>query len=334
MPSARLDKPLSAFSEYLKGQNYARRTQEEYPRLLAPFLAFLEKRKIMDITRVKREHLYAWHASLINAHKKDGNPYHAGTLSLKIAALKTFFAFLVERDFILTDPASSLKSPRVPQEMKREPLTEKEVNTLLKVIPTNTPLGYRDRAMVEVLYGTGIRVTELADLLTSDVHLTEKVLVVRKGKGGKGRMVPLSTWAASYVKGYLKTIRPQMEGERSGQVLFLNHLGWKLTRKGICFLLKRYAKASRIEKTVTPHTLRHTFATHLLKRGADIRAIQEMLGHEKITTTQRYTKVEISDLQAVLRKCHPRERYRSKIPDLPSVLTGFYHVERLEPEGE
>ena len=147
-------------------------------------------------------------------------------------------------------------------------------------------------------------------------------------------MVPLSTWAASYVRGYLQTIRPKLAGERSGQVLFLNHLGGKLTRKGICFLFKRYAVAAKIEKPVTPHIFRHTFATHLLKRGADIRAIQEMLGHAKITTTQRYTKVEISDLQEVLHRCHPRERYRSRVPDLPSTLTGYYRIERLEAEGE
>jgi len=146
-------------------------------------------------------------------------------------------------------------------------------------------------------------------------------------------MVPLSTWAASYVRGYLQTIRPKLAGERSGQVLFLNHLGGKLTRKGICFLFKRYAVAAKIEKPVTPHIFRHTFATHLLKRGADIRAIQEMLGHASVGTTQIYTRVEISDLQAVHRRCHPRERYRSRVPDIPHALTGFFHRERLETEG-
>jgi integrase/recombinase XerD len=276
---------------------------------------------------VKREHVYAWHAALINAHKKDGQPYHAGTLGRFIAVIKTFFGFLIERDFILTNPAANLKSPRVPEEMKREPLTEREVNSLFKAIPTNTLWGYRDRTIAEVLYGTGIRISELGDLLLTDVHLPEKVLVVRKGKGGKGRAVPLSTWAAAYLKGYLKNVRPRLATPASGQVLFLSHLRVRMCRRAVSDILREYGKKAGIKKKVSAHVLRHTFACHLLKHGADIRAIQEMLGHAKITTTQRYTKIEISDLQAVHRRCHPRERYRSRVPDLPSVLTSYYHMD-------
>ena len=326
MPSPKMEKLLAAFDGHLRRNAYGERTREEYPRLLLPFLAFLEKRNIMDIARIRREHLLAYHSQLINARKRDGSPYHASTLAVRLAALKTFFDFLLEEDFILSNPAASLKSPKVPQEIKREPLTEKEVHALLKAIPTNTPLGYRDRAMAEVFYATGIRVTELSDLLVNDVHLQEKILVVRKGKGGRGRLVPLSTWAASYLKGYLKSVRPQFEKQASGQTLFINCRGWKMSRAGLCDILKAYGEKAGIERPVTPHVLRHTFATHLLRHGADIRAIQEMLGHAKITTTQAYTRIEISDLQAVHRRCHPRERYRSRVPDLPAVLTTLYHV--------
>ena len=321
---------LAGFADHLTLRNYAERTKDEYLRLIRHFLAYLEIRGVSGITEVRRDDLFAYHLTLMNAKKKDGTPYHAGTLAIRTAALKTFFAYLAEEGRLLVNPALGLQSPRVPREMKRETLTEKEITALLKVIPTNTPLGYRDRAIVEVLYGTGIRVTELIDLLTSDAHLTEKILVVRRGKGGKGRMVPLSTWAASYLKGYLKTVRPALEKETSNQVLFLNCRGRKLSRRGVCDMVKACAEKAGLKKKVTPHVLRHTFATHLLKRGADLRALQEMLGHEKITTTQVYTHVEISDLQAVHRRCHPRERYRTKVPEIPAVLTNYFHVSEKE----
>jgi len=338
MPSPKLTRKgpqalLAAFGEHLEVGGYAGQTRKEYVRLLGRFLAFLEKQNIKEIQRVKREHLFAYQSGLIHAAKKDGKPYHAGTLNNHIASLKTFFAFLTERNHILVNPAASLKGPRVPQEMKRTPLTEREVHMIFRVIPTTEPLGLRDRAIVETLYATGIRVSEMSRLLTSDIHLQEKLLVVRKGKGGKGRMVPLSTWAVSYLKGYLKSVRPALVREASGQILFLNCRGQGLTKKGICGLLKGYAGKAGIEKKVTPHTFRHTFATHLLKHGADIRAIQEMLGHASIASTQVYTRIEISDLKAVHRRCHPRERYRSRVPDLPAVLTSFYHKEEFAPDG-
>ncbi len=334
MPSPRIDRLLIEFQQRLRLQNYAERTRAEYGRLLLPFLAFLEKRKITEIGRVKREHLLAYHAALLNTPKRDGSPYHAGTLGVRLVVLKTFFAFLLEEGHILSDPAASLKGPRVPREMKREPLTEEEMNRLLKAVPTATALGLRDRAMVEVLYGTGIRVSELTALLTTDIHPPERVLVVRKGKVGKGRMVPMTAWAVSNLKQYLRTVRPNLAGEASGQVLFLSGTGRKLSPVTVQVMLRRTGRAAGIEKKVSPHVLRHTFATHLLKKGADLRAIQEMLGHEEITTTRRYTKVEISDLKAVHRRCHPRERYRSRVPEGPGGKIGFYHKKTLEEKRQ
>ena len=334
MPSPRLTSLIEGFRQWLRMGNYAATVQGDYPRGIKPFLAFLEGRGIKDIGRVKKEHLFAYNTKIINTPKRDGNPQRAATLFYKVGVLKSFFAYLYATDQVLTNLAATLPRPKVPKELRREPLTENEVNALLKVIPTNTIEGYRDRAIVEVLYGTGIRITELTGLLTGDVHLREGVLVVRKGKGGKGRMVPLSTWAAAYVKGYLADVRPKVPGAAAARFLFLSPYGKRLWRDHVSARMQEYGKKAGIEKPVTPHVLRHSFATHLLKRGADIRAIQEMLGHEDIGTTQRYTKVEISDLKAVHRKCHPRERYRSKVPEIPAVLTGFYHREPLESKGK
>jgi len=333
MPSKKLIGLLRGFQRWLRMGNYAPSVQKDYPRRMRHFLAFLQEKGIEEITRVNKEILFAYNTRLLNTPKPDGEPCRAVTLYYKIGVLKCFFAWLHATDHILTNPAHALPNPRVPKEIRREPLTEREVQALLKAIPTNTPEGYRDRAIVEVLYGTGIRIGELTSLTINDVHAREKVLVVRKGKGGKGRMVPLSTWAASYVKGYLKTVRPKVPGAAAAPWLFLSRRGARIKRGDASAAIVRYADKAEIEKPVTPHVLRHTFAAHLLKRGADIRAIQEMLGHENITTTQRYTKIEISDLKDVHRKCHPRERYRTKVPDLPSVLT-FHHRRRTLDEGE
>jgi len=334
MPPPGLSSLLKPFGEALKVKGYAPLTRRSYLWALPKFLAFLETRGVREITRVKREHIYAWHSRLINARKRDGSPYHVQSIGGRLAAVKSFFAFLVENDYLLADPAASLKLPKVPREIKREPLTEAEVAAYLKVIPTNTLKGYRDRTVAEVLYATGIRVSELIALALGDVHLCEKILVVRKGKGGKGRIVPLSTWAVAYLKGYLKDVRPKLQTQESGQHLFLNLRGRALGDDALCDMLKDYAKRAGIEKPVTPHVFRHTFATHLLRHGADLRAIQEMMGHKQVSTTQVYTRVEISDLKAVHRRCHPRERYRSRVPDTPSVLTAFYHNEPLESKGE
>ena len=334
MPSKKLTGLLAGFHRWLKMGRYSDSAQGQYIRTIKPFLAWLEAKGIKEISRVTKENLYDYNTRIIGAVKKDGKPYSAASLAGKIGTLKVFFKWLHTADHILTNPAQALPVPRVPREIKRDPLTEEEIHALIKAIPTTTAEGYRDRAIVEVLYGTGIRISELTALTLNDVHLKEKVLVVRKGKGGKGRMVPLSTWAAAYIAGYLKTIRPHVPGSAVAPYLFLSPRGARLKRYHVSADLQRYGKKAEIGKPVTPHVLRHSFATHLLKRGADLRAIQEMLGHESINTTQRYTKIEISDLKAVFMRCHPRERYRSKVPDLPSKISAHHTRRALESGGE
>ena len=334
MPSPKLNGLLKGFHRWLRMGRYVESVQKQYVRTIKPFLAWLEEKGIEDIARVNKELLFTYNTRIINAGKKDGKPYSAASLQSRIGTLKCFFNWLHTADHILTNPAACLPSPRVPKEIKREPLSEEEIHALIKAIPTNTPEGYRDRAMVEVLYGTGIRISELTALALNDIHLKERVLVVRKGKYGKGRMVPLSTWAGAYIKGYLKTVRPHVPGAAAAPYLFLSPRGRRVKRWDVSAALQRYGNKAEIEKDVTPHVLRHTFACHLLKRGADIRAIQEMLGHESITTTQRYTKIELGDLKAVYQRCHPRERYRSRVPEIPSVLTLHHSRKPLESGGE
>jgi integrase/recombinase XerD len=333
-PVPKLFQLLAAFGDWLKMRNYAATTRKGHLWCIPRFLAFLEKRGIAEMGRVKKEHLYAWHTMLLNTRKRDGSPYRAASIVNQIVSLKVFFSFLADTDQILTNPALALRNPKVPREINREPLTEEEVHRLLKAIPIHTPLGYRDRTIAEVFYATGIRVSELTALALGDLHLGEGVLVVRKGKGGKGRMVPLSTWAVAYLKGYLATVRPKMEREGSGRTFFLSRRGRKIGTDILDRRLQAYGEKAGIEKKVTPHVLRHTFATHLLKHGADLRSLQEMLGHARITSTQVYTHIEISDLKAVHARCHPRERYHSRVPDEPSGPPVLYHRGELETGGE
>jgi integrase/recombinase XerD len=184
-------------------------------------------------------------------------------------------------------------------------LSQEEVERLLAAPPASNPLGLRDKAMLEVLYAAGLRVSELVTLRLSDVDL-EVGYVRCQGKGEKDRVVPLGRDAQTAVRRYLAGSRPHLQRGRSTPVLFLNRLGWPLTRQGFWKLLRAYATAAGIDRRVTPHTLRHSFATHLLERGADLRAVQMMLGHADISTTQIYTHVSRAHLKAVYDRYHPR----------------------------
>jgi len=226
------------------------------------------------------------------------------TIARRLAALRAFYQFLVRERRLGRDPTADLSSPRLQRRLPRV-LTVSEVERILAQPEADTPAGLRDRAMLELLYATGIRVSELTALNTEDVDL-EGSLVRCLGKGNKQRIIPMGSAAVGALDAYIRHGRRRFVRAGSGRSLFLNHHGRRLTRQGFWKIVKKYALQARITKAITPHTLRHSFATHLLENGADLRSVQEMLGHADISTTQIYTHVTRGRLHEVYAKSHPR----------------------------
>jgi len=228
----------------------------------------------------------------------------SGSIKLEAVALRVFFRFLVARQLLRDDPAEHLPIPRIESYLP-ETLHEPDVARLLESVSARDPQGLRDRAILELLYASGLRVSELCGLRLENLDLDARFLRAT-GKGNKTRLVPFGSRAAAALQNYLETERPALVGPRTGAEVFLSVRGKKLTPQRIWQLIKQYAARAGIESNVYPHLLRHSFATHLLAGGADLRIIQEMLGHADISTTQIYTHVESSGLRAVHKKFHPR----------------------------
>jgi len=221
-----------------------------------------------------------------------------------VSAIRTWFKFLMAEGVVKADPSERLETPKKWRTLP-EVLTAAEVERLLGAIPLEEPLAFRDRAMLELAYGAGLRVGEWITLKVSDLMLDEGVVRVF-GKGSKERLVPVGGSATGAVAIYLRELRPRLERGKGAGVLFLNARGAPLSRMGAWKILRKYVQLARITKAVTPHTLRHSFATHLLEGGADLRSVQEMLGHADISTTQIYTHVDREYLRSVHRQYHPR----------------------------
>ena len=228
------------------------------------------------------------------------------SIKLAVVAIKIFFRFLLARNLLQADPAEYIPLPRAERYLP-ETLNELQVERLLESIATNHPLGLRDRAMVELLYASGLRISELANARLENLSLEEKIIRVT-GKGDKTRLIPVGRKACEAIAEYLAKERPGLVKKRTGSEVFLSVRGTKLTTVRIWQILKRIALHAGMEVNVYPHLLRHSFATHLLSNGADLRIIQELLGHADVSTTQVYTHVDQQRLKAVHHRFHPRAR--------------------------
>jgi len=226
------------------------------------------------------------------------------TVSRRLAAIKSLYRFLINEGRLEIDPTENMESPKKSLKLPRV-LTTDEVDRLLAQPRTSTPAGLRDKAMMELLYATGIRVTELVSLDRGSINLGEGYIRCL-GKGSKERIVPMGQVAVHFTEAYLLRARARLIGKGNSPALFLNHNGGRLTRQGFWKIIKKYTAKSNIKKDITPHTLRHSFATHLLENGADLRAVQELLGHADISTTQIYTHLTGTRIKDVYRKTHPR----------------------------
>ncbi len=306
------------FVEWLEARNYSPRTRPDYNRSVRDFLAWLaentEAGSIADVAPVMVQN-YQLALCHPPAHD-DGTP--ARTLSLaaqacRLAAVKTFFLWLANTQQIAHNPAAMIQPPKQPQTLPRDILTQAEARRLLEATPTQKPLDIRNRAILEVLYATGIRRAELLALTIYDVDLQTATLRIEQGKGRRARLVPLTASAVAALKLYLSEARGGYVAATSETVLFVSSKsGQPISDNDAARIVREAAQRAGISKRITPHTLRHSCATHLLQERADIRQIQKLLGHRRLSTTEIYTHVEIGDLQEVITRCHPREKAREE----------------------
>lgn len=291
---------LERFAEYLELElGSSARTREAYLRDLALLASWADQRhRVGGVQDLSAAHLREWVYSL----KDQGRS--AATIRRRISAVRTWYRFLLAEGVVTADPSEKLESPRGWRSLP-DVLTVPEVERLIDSITLDDEMAFRDRALLELAYGAGLRVSEWCSIGVKDVLLDD--LVVRVfGKGGKERIVPIGRKAAGAVAIYLRELRPRLEKGKGEGRLFLNSRGAPLRRMTAWTILKRYVERSELTKPVTPHTLRHSFATHLLEGGADLRAVQEMLGHSDISTTQLYTHIDREHLRQVHRQYHPR----------------------------
>ncbi|HUL29309.1 MAG TPA: site-specific tyrosine recombinase XerD [Thermodesulfobacteriota bacterium] len=290
---------LESFLHYLIAEKgLSKNTIDAYRHGLTRFLAYLRERNLQEIRDVAKVDIQSF---LLVLRKK-----HLNTRSIvrDLTILRTFFRFLIQEGILQSNPVEDLESPKVAKKLP-EILTINEIERIIEQPNLQTPLGTRDRAMLEILYATGMRVSELIQLPTHQVNL-EAGYVLVYGKGSKERIVPLGGEAMRWVDLYLRTARRVLSKEKESPFLFINRSGKRLTRQGFWKNLRHYAQKAGLHKRITPHLLRHSFASHLLERGADLRSVQMMLGHVDISTTQIYTHVTGERLKKVHKRYHPR----------------------------
>ncbi len=230
--------------------------------------------------------------------------FAASSISRSIASIRAFFQFLCQKDGWKENPAEKLKAPKIEKKLP-DILTVEEVDLLLRQPKGNTAKGIRDKAMLELLYATGIRVSELIGLKVNDINL--KLGYLNCSSGGRERVIPFGTTAKQAVENYMVKSRAQLLGEGKSDFLFLNCSGKSMSRQGFWKVLKGYAASAGIHQDITPHTLRHSFAAHLVQNGADLKSVQEMMGHSDISTTQIYMNMNIHKIRDVYMKAHPRK---------------------------
>jgi len=271
------------------------------------FTRFLSKEGISDIDQITLELLEDYQQELTFTLTMAGKPLAIRTQEKRLSVMKGFCRYLKEHDYIINDPSTYIRLPKQEKPLPRVILNEKDVKKLILAPDSHTNRGYRNRVIVELLYDTGIRRSEIAGIKLTDLELDSGFLLI-KGKGNKERVVPVSDKVCALLRNYILAVRSAFITGKDPGYLILNRWGGKMDVNGIWAVVKRCACQAKLKTNVTTHTLRHTCATHMLRNGAPIRHIQEMLGHESVETTQVYARVTINDLKEVHAKYHPSNR--------------------------
>lgn len=281
-------------------------TVQAYRRDLVRYGRHLTHRRVGDATEASEDDVTTFVARLSSSTRRDGQTYRPASVVRALSSVRALHRFLMREGMTDRDPTAAVVRPKTPQGLPR-PISVEEVGRLLAAPQPVTADGARDRAVLETLYGAGLRVSELVGLDVDDVDLYGGSVRVL-GKGGKERDVPLGRYAREAIAAYLTTTRPAFASQRSRGALFLSRRGGRLSRQACWAIIRRYAGLAGIDRRITPHTLRHSFATHLLEGGADVRVVQELLGHASVATTQVYTLVTKEHLREVYLAAHPRAR--------------------------
>ena len=293
-----MEQSIVDFTDYLRNEKKSsENTVLSYARDLTGFCRFMKESGVFDPAKVNRTNVMAYVYEL-QKQRKAGT-----TVSRNIASIRSFFQFLQRKGIVTENPAADLELPKVEKKVP-EILSLDKVELLLEQPNGEEDKEIRDKAMLELLYATGIRVTELISLRVEDINLPLEY--IRCGSDTKSRIIPIGAQAKASLRRYLDKVRENMVLRPDEEVLFVNCNGKPMTRQGFWKIIKAYAKKAGIEEDITPHMLRHSFAAHLIENGADLRSVQEMLGHSDISTTQIYTKLTNQKLKNVYAKTHPR----------------------------
>lgn len=313
-PSTQLDHYLDEFCDYARTKGYRPDTIKEYQRDLKIFFDWLYRAKIRDAEEVTKAHIRAYYSQLHSFRGLKGQGWSGSSRYSHLISIRNFFRYLARYDHIPYDPTSMVELPKKERGLPMSCLSEEEATRLLKEVDLNRPLGLRDWAILEVLYSTGIRANELCALTIDDIDFEKGLVRIRNPKGGRSfeRVVPIGKIACQATLRYLNELRPKLASNTTN-ILFLSENGHHLYNNTINRLVKTYAQKARIRKRITTHSWRVGCATELLRNGADLRYVQEQLGHRCIETTKLYARLVPKDLKEVHSRCHPRERYYRKV---------------------
>jgi len=296
------------FRAHLLVLNYAPRSIESYGYYLKQFFRYLRELGLSDLAALTPAHLRDYQSHLWEKANESGRPLSPNSQNSALQGVKVFFRVMKQEGYLAGDPARDIPFTKLQKRLPRSVLTRQEMKKLLDAPNVHTVLGYRDRAVLELMYSTAMRRAEVEALKVEDVDFDGGFVRVNEGKGRKDRVVPLGKVAGKYLENYLKVIRPELVKDPMERGLFLGQYGNPLTGDVIWRMVKQYARKAGLTKNVYPHSFRHTCATLMMKNKANIRHIQELLGHASLLSTQVYTAVSIVDLKEAHRKYHPRER--------------------------
>jgi integrase/recombinase XerD len=304
-----------SYLENLAVRNYTPDTIEGRRDALKVFLLWAVERELLQPSEVTKPILESYQRHLWRWRKTNGKPLGISTQRSRLGTVKDFFAHLVKQNHLPANPASELEMPRPEKRLPQESLSLQEVKSLLNVPDTGDPLGLRDRAILETFYSTGMRRGELAKLELHDLNRERQTIRLRQGKGHKDRVVPVGSRALHWLERYLEETRPKLLLDPHERALFVTSYGEAFNPDVLSRMVSKFIKRAEITKPGSCHILRHSCATHMLEGGADIRFIQQLLGHEKLETTAIYTHVSIEQLKAVHSKTHPAEKPQEPRPD-------------------